>query len=120
MTEHVHVNLRIVVLEIAEVQAASGRNLERDALAGAASVADDSVVIASCDRRNGDIDASRGGSVGVSSVHGCRAGKLLEVKTTGTGDGVRRGNEILLLRKEEDNGAGLASIARWNVEVEDG
>jgi len=110
----------VEVLEVAKVQAASGRDLERDALAGTASVADHSVVIARSDRRNGNVDASGGGSVGVSSVLGGRAGKLLEVKTTGTRDGVRRGNEILLLRKEEDNCASLTGIARWDVKVEDG
>lgn len=110
----------IIILEIAKVQAASGRDLERDALAGTASVADDSVVIACCDGRDGNINASRSGSVGVGGALSGRAGELLEVKTTSTRNSVRRSDEVLLLREEEDHSASLTSITRRNVEVEDG
>jgi len=83
-------------------------------------VADDGVVIAGCDGRNGNVNASGSGSVGVGGALSGRAGELLEVKTTSTRDGVRRSDEVLLLGKEEDHSASLASIARRNVEVEDG
>ena len=109
-----------VILEIAQGQVASGRDLEGDALASTTLVADDRVAVARCDGRNGDIDACRSGSVGVGGALSSWAGELLEVETTSSRKSERRGDEILLLREEEDNSAGLASIARWNVEVEDG
>lgn len=83
-------------------------------------MADNGVVIAGCDGRNGDINASGSGSVGVGSALSSRAGELLEVKTASTRDGVRRGDEVLLLGEEEDHSASLAGIACRNVEVEDG
>jgi hypothetical protein len=106
-------------LEVVQREVTLSANLIRYSLSRSASPRRNGVRVS---RRNAEVSevALLAGLVGVCSPLGSWASQLAEVDIPATRDSEAGCLEVLLVRKEEEDGAGLARVGDGNVEVEDG
>jgi len=107
----------VVVLEEVEVGRTSVLHLVADSLASRAREGGNHVRVAGRDGGRTEVLRDRG-HVAVRGGRACGRRELSEVDLAVTAEAVRRGLDILLLGEEEHQAAGLASIRRGDVEVE--
>lgn len=109
----------VVVLEVLQVKAISGRDLHADTLTSGASHAGNEVLVAGSDVGDGVADVAGSGNSVVGGLLSGWSSERGNLHATLAVEGEGRGLQIILLGEEEDERASLAGVLGLDVEVED-